>query len=195
MQNYTQEIVVIKNILRQNPEGMSVTDIAKALGKNKNTTGRYLDILLISGQVDMRTYGMAKVFTLSQRVPLSAVLSYSKDLIMVLDKESRIADINDNFLNLLHLTRKDAVGKNLTYLKSPGVDVHELVNSLITTPSEEDTNTLSFQVKEPVSVFSNKNPSPQYLTTGREGLRSSFPMSPKTSCGNGNSGTGKSGSG
>jgi PAS domain S-box-containing protein len=147
MLNYPQELASIKNLLRQNPEGMSVTDIAKALKKNKNTTGRYLDILLISGQVDMRTYGMAKVFTLSQRIPLSAVLSYSKDLIMVLDKESRIAEINDNFLNLLNITRKDAVGKNIKYLKSPGADVHELVNSLITTPSEEEINTLSFQVK------------------------------------------------
>ena len=78
MQNYPQELALIKNVLRQNPEGMSVTDIAKALNKNKNTTGRYLDILLISGHVDMRTYGMAKVFTLSQRVPLSAGIQLLK---------------------------------------------------------------------------------------------------------------------
>jgi len=147
MHDYQQELILIKNLLKQNPEGMSVTDIAKALKKNKNTTGRYLDILLISGQVNMRTYGMAKVFTLSQRVPLSAMLSYSKDLIMVLDNESRIIEINDNFLALLHLTRKEAVGKNIAFLKSPEVDVHELVNSLATTPSEETENTLSFHVK------------------------------------------------
>ena len=170
MQNYPQELAHIKNLLRQNPEGMSVTDIAKALNKNKNTTGRYLDILLISGQVDMRTYGMAKVFTLSQRVPLSAVLSYSKDLIMVLDKESRIADINDNFLNLLHLTRKDAVGKNLAYLKSPGADVHELVNSLITTPSEEGESTLSFQVKETGERIFKQKSIPTVFDDGAKGV-------------------------
>ena len=121
MQDYQQELNLIKDLLKKNPEGMSVTDIAKALKKNKNTTGRYLDILLISGQVNMRTFGMAKVFTPSQRVPLSAVLSYSKDLIMVLNQESHIVDINDNFLNLLHLTRKDTLGKNLAYLSSPGL--------------------------------------------------------------------------
>jgi len=147
MHDYQQELIPIKNLLKQNPEGMSVTEIAKALKKNKNTTGRYLDILLISGQVNMRTYGMAKVFTLSQRVPLSAMPSYSKDLIMVLDNESRIIEINDTFLSLLHLTQKEAVGKNITYLKSPDVDVHELINSLTTTLSEETENTISFQVK------------------------------------------------
>ncbi|MGA2162268.1 MAG: PAS domain-containing protein [Methanoregula sp.] len=170
MQNYPQELAHIKNLLRQNPEGMSITDIAKALRKNKNTTGRYLDILLISGQVDMRTYGMAKVFTLSQRVPLSAMLSYSKDLIMVLDKESRIVDINDNFLKLLHLTKKDALGKNLTYLKSPGADVHELVNSLITTPSEERERTLSFQIKETGERIFKQKSIPTVFDDGARGV-------------------------
>ena len=73
MQDYQHELSQIRELLKKNPEGMSVTDLSKALVKNKNTVGRYLDILLISGQVDMRTYGMAKVYTLSQRVPLSAM--------------------------------------------------------------------------------------------------------------------------
>ena len=60
MQDYQHELSLIKDLLKKNPEGMSVTDISKALNKNKNTIGRYLDILLISGQVDMRTYGKAK---------------------------------------------------------------------------------------------------------------------------------------
>jgi PAS domain S-box-containing protein len=130
MQDYQQELVAIKDLLKKNPEGMSVTDISKALKKNKNTIGRYLDILLISGQVDMRAYGMAKVYTISQRVPLSAMLSYSKELIMVLDDESRIIDINDNFLNLLQLSREDTLGKNISFLQSPEVDVHELLESI-----------------------------------------------------------------
>ena len=148
MQDYQQELASIKDLLRQNPEGMSVTDIAKALKKNKNTTGRYLDILLISGQVDMRTYGMAKVFTLSQRIPLSAVLSYSKDLIMVLDKDSRIVDINDQFLALLHLARKDAVGKNVTYLRSPEMDVHELISALSAAPRDGPDSLITIRSKE-----------------------------------------------
>ena len=146
MQDYEQELRLIKDLLKRNPEGMSVTDIAKALKKNKNTTGRYLDILLISGQVDMRTYGMAKVFTLSQRVPLSAMLSYSKELIMVLDKESRIVDINDHFLRLLDLTRRDIIGKNLRYLKSPTIDVEELLHTLSEETPEPEEN-ITFTMK------------------------------------------------
>jgi len=147
MQDYQHELSLIKDLLKKNPEGMSVTDISKALAKNKNTIGRYLDILLISGQVDMRTYGMAKVFTLSQRVPLSALLSYSKELIMVLDNESRIIDVNDNFLALLHLSRQDTLGKNITYLSPPDIDVHELLEAL-TAKFEEKADTVTFRVKD-----------------------------------------------
>ena len=130
MQNYRHELRQVRDMLRKNPEGMSVTDLANALGKCKITMGRYLDILLISGQVDMRTYGMAKVYTLSRRVPLSAMLSYSRELILVLDTDSRIVDINDNFLRLLRLPRQQAIGKNLSCINPPDPGVCELLEKL-----------------------------------------------------------------
>ena len=169
MQNYQHELSLIKDLLKKNPEGMSVTDISKALNKNKNTVGRYLDILLISGHVDMRTYGKAKVFTLSQRLPLSAMLSYSKELIMVLDHESRIIDVNDNFLALLNLSRKDTIGKTVTYLSPPDVDVHELLETL-TTRFEEKEDTITFRVKgQGERIFKQKSV-PTVFEDGRKGF-------------------------
>src|SRR5512139_1372518 len=169
MQDYPQELSLIKDLLKKNPEGMSVTDISKALNKNKNTIGRYLDILLISGQVDMRTYGMAKVFTLSQRVPLSALLSYSKELIMVLDNESRIIDVNDNFLSLLKLTRQDTLGKNITYLSPPDIDVHELLETL-TTRFEEKEDTVTFRVKDQGERIFKQKSVPTVFEDGKKGF-------------------------
>jgi len=169
MQDYQHELGKIRELLKQNPEGMSVTDLSKALGKNKNTVGRYLDILLISGQVDMRTYGMAKVFTLSQRVPLSALLSYSRELIMVLDSESRIVDINDHFLRLLHLSRENTIGKNLSYINPPDVDVHELLRVLSDGSAEHD-HQISFRLKgKGEQVFRQKSV-PTVFEDGRKGL-------------------------
>jgi PAS domain S-box-containing protein len=169
MQDYQQELNVIRDLLKKNPDGMSVTDISKALGKNKNTIGRYLDILLISGQVDMRTYGMAKVYTLSQRVPLSAMLSYSKELIMVLDNESRIIDVNVNFLQLLHLSREETIGKNITYLRSPEVDVHELLNT-ITSDMGETESTVTFQVRDKGERIFRQKCVPTVFEDGRKGI-------------------------
>ena len=50
----------IKNLLKENPQGLSITDIVKVVTINRNTAGRYLENLLISGQVEMRRLGMAK---------------------------------------------------------------------------------------------------------------------------------------
>jgi PAS domain S-box-containing protein len=169
MQDYRHELSLIKDLLKKNPEGMSVTDISKALNKNKNTIGRYLDILLISGQVEMRSFGMAKVFKISHRVPLSALLSYSKELIMVLDEESRIIDVNDNFLTLLHLSRQDTLGKNISQLSPPDVDVHELLETLAT-GFEEKEATITFQVKGRGEQIFKQKSVPTVFEDGKKGL-------------------------
>jgi len=169
MQEYQQELIAIKDLLKKHTEGMSVTDISKALKKNKNTIGRYLDILLISGQVNMRAYGMAKVFTLSQRVPLSAMLSYSKELIMVLDNESRIIDINDNFLKLLQLSREDTIGKNISYLESPDVDVHEFLETITADIGNKEI-TVTFRLKDKGERIFYQKCVPTVFEDGKKGI-------------------------
>jgi PAS domain S-box-containing protein len=169
MQDYQQELSAIKEALKKIPSGMSVTDIAKALNKNKNTIGRYLDILLISGQVDMRTYGMAKVFTLSERVPLSAMLSYSNEMIMLLDGESRIIEINDNFLDLLQLSRQETIGKNLAFISPPEVDVHELL-AMLKDGFEKKEHIITFQVKDGSERIFKQKSVPSVFDDGGKGI-------------------------
>ena len=105
----------IKDLLKENPQGLSITDIVKVVTINRNTAGRYLENLLISGQVEMRRLGMAKIYMLSQRVPLSAVLSISSELIMQLDSSLRIIFANEPFLNLVETDSKTLLGKNIEY--------------------------------------------------------------------------------
>jgi PAS domain S-box-containing protein len=105
----------IKDLLKENPQSLSITDIVKVVTINRNTAGRYLENLLISGQVEMRRLGMAKIYMLSQRVPLSAVLSISSELVMQLDSSLRIIFANEPFLNLVETDSKTLLGKNIEY--------------------------------------------------------------------------------
>jgi PAS domain S-box-containing protein len=105
----------IKDLLKENPQGLSITEIVKVVTINRNTAGRYLENLLISGQVEMRRLGMAKIYMLSQRVPLSAVLSISSELVMQLDSSLRIIFANEPFLNLVETDSKTLLGKNIEY--------------------------------------------------------------------------------
>ncbi|WP_440949339.1 PAS domain S-box protein [Methanosphaerula subterraneus] len=165
----SEELRRIREILKQIPQGMSVTEIARALGKNKHSVGRYLDILRVSGYVEMRNYGMAKVFTLSQRIPLSALLSFPSEMIMVLDLEHRIAHINDQFLQFLGMEREEAVGRQLEYLPVPDPMIHDLVLRLLAALNgEEVAEELEIQT-EPARTFRQKAV-PTVFDNGTQGM-------------------------
>ena len=105
----------IKDVLAKNPQGLNITDIVREIHINRNTAGRYLDKLLISGQVEMRHFGMAKIYALAHRVPISAVLSISSEFIMQLDSSLRIVFVNETFAHFLATPADDLIGKNIEY--------------------------------------------------------------------------------
>jgi len=113
----------IKELLGQNPKGLSITQIVRNIAINRNTAGRYLENLTVSGQVEMRQYGMAKIFRLAQRVPLSAMLSISSELIMLLDNSLRIIYANEPMYRFLGTTQEELYGKNIEF--SPCVMVFD----------------------------------------------------------------------
>ncbi|KQC05034.1 MAG: hypothetical protein APR53_08640 [Methanoculleus sp. SDB] len=103
----------IIDILKDNPRGMSVTDIARDLQINRNTVSRYLDMLLISGQAEMKTYGKAKVFFPSQRVPISAMLNFSSDFVVVLDRDFIVVQVNDALCTFTGASREEIIGREV----------------------------------------------------------------------------------
>ena len=105
----------IKDLLKQNPGGLSITAIVRQIPINRNTAGKYLENLMVSGQVEMRHFGMAKIYSLAQRVPLSAMLSISSELIMLLDTGRRVLYANGAMLDFLGSTQGDLYGKALEY--------------------------------------------------------------------------------
>jgi PAS domain S-box-containing protein len=105
----------ILDLLRQNPQGLNITAIVRNININRNTAGRYLENLMVSGQVEMRRFGMAKIYRLARRVPLSAMLSISSELIMLLDSGMRVVYANDPLLRFCSATQKDIYGKNIEY--------------------------------------------------------------------------------
>lgn len=107
--------VKIKDVLKKNPQGMNITQMFRVMDINRNTLSRYLETLLVSGQVEMRRLGMGKIYTLSERVPLSEVLSISSELVIQLDKSLRITFANEPFLHLIGTERKHLIRKNIEY--------------------------------------------------------------------------------
>jgi len=111
----------IRQVLEQHPEGISITDLVKSVEINRNTAGRYLENLLMSGQVEMRRFGMAKLYTLTKRLPVSSVLSLSSELVLQLDAGQRLFYANDPLLRFLGVPAKDLFGKNIEFTRFPVV--------------------------------------------------------------------------
>lgn len=113
MESYQEELTKIKTILKKNPKGMTVTDIAREININRNSVAKYLDILHISGHAEMLTFGPAKVFFPSSRIPLSALLNITHEYIVMLDKDLRFSLVNENLLRFLGINRETIIGQHL----------------------------------------------------------------------------------
>jgi len=113
MDGYQQEITLIKKVLKENPKGMTVTDISRKIKINRNSVAKYLDIMRISGHVEMITFGPAKVFFPSRRVPIFDMLNYTSDYILVFDTNLKITIVNNSFLHFIKLNREEVIGHRI----------------------------------------------------------------------------------
>ena len=109
------EILRIREELERNPKGMTIEDVSQKLSLNRGTAAKYLNLLVVSGQAEMRTLGPAKLFSISQRVPLSQMLSVWTDLILILDADLFIQQVNDALLTYFQLERDQLMGVQLTH--------------------------------------------------------------------------------
>ncbi|HTY52758.1 MAG TPA: PAS domain S-box protein [Methanomicrobiales archaeon] len=109
----------IKGLLKTHPRGLSITNLASITGLNRNLIAKYLDMLVISGQVEVQQYGPAKVFFPSQRIPVTAMIEISSDLVMVLDQDRKIAHVNRPFAGFLGIPRDELLGKAIGEVGHP----------------------------------------------------------------------------
>lgn len=129
METYQKELSQIKTIMKNNPKGMTVSDIAREIKINRNSVAKYLDVLLISGQADMVTFGPAKVFFPSTRVPLFTLLNFTHDYIALLNKELQFLQVNENLLSILGIHRDDIIGRSIDTFTNQFFQIPEIAQN------------------------------------------------------------------
>ncbi len=113
MKTHDAELRRITDLLRSNTRGMKITRIASELSMNRNAASKYLEILLMTGQVEVLEHGMSRIFILSRKTAIPTMLDGSSDLILVLDHEMRIARANENFLKFTGMKPDDILGRRV----------------------------------------------------------------------------------
>jgi PAS domain S-box-containing protein len=114
-----EKVERLKQILKWHPRGITITDLANKIEMNRNLVAKYLDILLVSGQVEMQVMGAAKVYFLSHRVPISSMLEFSSDMLIILDNALTIMQVNEPLLLHVHKTKGEFVGRNIRDIEHP----------------------------------------------------------------------------
>ncbi|MBN1166703.1 MAG: PAS domain S-box protein [Methanospirillaceae archaeon] len=113
MENYDYYITNIENLLKENPRGMTVSEISQELSMSRNTVGKYLELMYLSGKVEVRVVGKAKLYYLSSRVPVTQLLNYSSDAVVQTDDQYRIQSMNLGAVELFEITREGLIGQNI----------------------------------------------------------------------------------
>jgi two-component sensor histidine kinase len=126
-----RELSRVLDLLKEEPRGLSITDISRALKLNRNSVSKYLNMLLISGHVELRSIGVAKVYFLSKRVPISAMLDYSSDAIVVLNQNIEIVVANESFLNLTGSEFRDIIKIKIVGSGIPVVTDPEVLKEIL----------------------------------------------------------------
>ena len=61
----------------------------------------------------MITFGPAKVFFPSRRIPISNMINFTSDYILVFDKNLKITLVNDTFLDFMKIHRDNIIGQTI----------------------------------------------------------------------------------
>ncbi len=120
----------ILRTLNHRPRGLTITEITKVLGVNRNLVSKHLEVMQAAGQVESRLVGNAKVYSLARRVPLSTFLCFTKNLILTLDADLAIVEVSNQCLAWFGRSREDVVGQNLREAALPVVSDPEVLAAI-----------------------------------------------------------------
>jgi PAS domain S-box-containing protein len=147
-----QVISKIESLLRQHPKGLTTSAITRYLNGNRNSTAKYLEVLLASGIAERKDVGASRVYTLSKRISMKSLMDYTSEYIIVLDSQSKIITINESLLRFFDVRRESLEGK---YLDEVPVEMLRSFHGrdTICNPEREVVTELNFVIAGQVCYF------------------------------------------
>ncbi len=134
MESYQQHLEHIRELLKDNPRGMTVTAIANALQMSRTSVAKYVNVMQVSGHLEMKKIGPAKVYSLSHRISLSKILNYISNQVFVLDSNLTIILANEPCVTFWKIKKEDLIGISLqspTHSLNSLIDDKTLINSAL----------------------------------------------------------------
>jgi PAS domain S-box-containing protein len=170
MKTHEEELQQIKGLLRDHPKGLKITRIARELAMNRNAAAKFLEILLMTGQVEAVEHGMSKIFILSRRISIPTMLDRSDDLILILDKDMKISSVNENYLVFTGLKREDILGKRPDLISLPLIGTRPLFDRIRESHFGADIRTEIREIIDKKEFFFDVRLTPTVFNDGTRGI-------------------------
>ena len=111
MTEYRKTLDIILDLIRENPRGLNIREIAELTGVSRISASKYLDVLAAEGKIEVRVMGKARVFYLALTpITPQSLLNQIPGQILVVNAKSCIIQANDQFLTGHFLARDKLVG-------------------------------------------------------------------------------------
>ncbi|MCX6689903.1 MAG: PAS domain S-box protein [Methanoregula sp.] len=94
-------------------EGLTLGDISKHLEINRVSLSKYLATMVARGEIEYRSIGRAKLYTLTKRIPFESILGQTEDHVIITDNDGRVTQIEERTAALYACPRELIIGKSL----------------------------------------------------------------------------------
>jgi PAS domain S-box-containing protein len=168
MENHVdRRISRIRDLLKAQPRGLSISEIADRLGLRRHVVSKDLGYLHRMGQVELQTIGTSKVYSFATKIPVTGILDYLSDMILVLDDNHTILKANNPLLNLVKLRHDDLIGSRIddhpwpliSSLKPDAFEEEGVEDLNVCLPGEDDPKAIHhFRARYVPMVFEDTSP-------------------------------------
>lgn len=174
MKGQSGDMIQIKEILKRNPRGMSITEISSALHLHRNTAAKYLETLKLRGDVDRKEIGTARNYFLVQRIPVSSLLAYWPAPLIICDIRLNTVMVTEGILSLLGCSLDVMYGVPIdeipiSLFKDP--QIREICQSAVHGETQTQTFRVTIRKKEMLLRIQGI---PVVFDTGRDGAALAF---------------------
>jgi PAS domain S-box-containing protein len=151
-------------------QDLVLNQISEKITMNRNSVAKYLDIMLMTHQVEMLQHGMSKIFRVSKRTGIPTMLDLSSDYILVFDRALKIVQVNDNYLKFSGLKREDVIGMHPASGRLPVVSMQKVVDKIKEAGFGTDTKTEVRIVEDGRELFFDVRVTPAFFNDGKNGI-------------------------
>jgi len=103
----------IRKHLLEYPQGLTQTDLSRQLKINRVSISKYLATMVAHGELECRSIGPAKLYTLTKRLPLKSILAQTEDHVIITDDAGRVTQVGERTAALFDISPELMIGRPL----------------------------------------------------------------------------------